>query len=150
MSQQTSFGTYKSVYEPVNQEKYVGEQNPICRSSWERAFCKWCDFNGKVKRWSSETVVVPYISMVDKKWHKYYVDFVVEFTDNKVVMFEIKPFKETQPPKKRKRTKQFLYEMKTYATNTSKWKAASEFAKRKGVSFQILTEHELRKLGIKI
>jgi hypothetical protein len=150
MLQRSSFGTYKSTYTPINEEKYVGDQDPICRSSWERAFCKWCDFNKNVVHWSSETVVIPYISKVDKKLHRYYVDFVVEFVDSKVVLFEIKPFKETQPPKVRKRTKRFLYEMKTYATNTSKWKAASEFAKRKGVSFQILTEHELRKLGIKI
>ena len=149
--EKSSYGTYHSTYTPVNAEKYKGHENPHMRSSWERAFAKWLDFNPKVKNWASEYVVVPYKSKVDGRIHRYYIDFIVEFTDNRVVLFEIKPDKETKPPKKRQRnTQRYLTEVKTFATNISKWEAAAAYAKQHNVSFQILTEHDLRKLGIKV
>ena len=56
----------------------------------------------------------------------------------------MKPKKQTKPPIKKSRvTKTYLYEMKTYAVNQAKWKAAQEFCKDNGMQFKIVTEEEL-------
>ena len=38
----------------------------------------YCDKEDNILSWGSEEVVVPYISPVDNKPHRYYVDFIVE------------------------------------------------------------------------
>ena len=76
----------------------------ICRSLWERKVCKYLDSNTNIIRWSSEEVVVPYYSPVDKKVRRYYPDFVIEKKDKddsvETIMIEVKPLKQTQrtPP----------------------------------------------------
>ena len=56
-------------------------------------------------------------------------------------MVEVKPEKQTAPPKKKSRvTKSYIYECKTYA-NQAKWKAAQEYLTR--IEFKIITEREL-------
>ena len=104
--------------------------------------------NPNVTKWASEEMAIPYLSPVDRKRHKYYPDFIIE-TKNKqgkleTVMIEVKPAKQTQPPKKpQRRTKRFLNEAKTYLTNQAKWEAASAFCEQKGWKFKILTEKEI-------
>ena len=62
-------------------------------------------------------------------------------------MIEVKPKRQTQPPKQKSRiTKGYLYEAKTYAVNQAKWKAANEWCKDRLLEFKIITEDEL---GIK-
>ena len=59
-------------------------------------------------------------------------------------MIEVKPAKQTRPPKPRKKvTQSYIYECKTYATNQAKWKAAYEWCKDKRIEFKIVTEKEL-------
>ena len=59
-------------------------------------------------------------------------------------MIEVKPAKQTQPPKKKKNvTKSYLYECKTYAVNQAKWAAAYEWCKDRKIEFKIVTEQEL-------
>ena len=44
----------KSRYKPKNPQKYQGNPNNIiCRSSWERKFCVWCDVNKNIISWAS-------------------------------------------------------------------------------------------------
>ena len=39
----------------------------------------WCDQqNSSVQEWGSEEIVIPYVSPVDGKRHKYYPDFYVK------------------------------------------------------------------------
>jgi len=47
----------------------------IFRSSWEFRFCKYCDTNEKILKWSSEPLQIPYYNPLDKKEHTYNVDF---------------------------------------------------------------------------
>lgn len=71
--------------------------------------------------------------------------------DGKTFLVEIKPKAQTKPPKKpTRRSRRYIRETMTYAKNQSKWKAANEFAKDNGVSFQVWTEETLKNLGIKI
>ena len=53
----------KSKYKPSHPTKYKGDaSNIICRSSWERKFCRWCDLNENILAWGSEEFCIPYIS----------------------------------------------------------------------------------------
>ena len=141
----------KSLFKPSHPEKYQGNPNNIiCRSSWERRFCFWCDTNENVLKWASEEFSIPYVAP-DGRVRRYYPDFLIEFRDIngkvKKQIIEVKPKKQTQPPKPGKRTtKSYLYEAQTYEKNMKKWQAACEFAKDNGIEFRIITEDEL---GIK-
>ena len=144
--------SYKSRYKPSYPNKYKGDPNNIiCRSSWERRFCSWCDLNENIISWGSEEFFIPYLSPVDNRVHKYYPDFIIKVKESsgqiKTYVIEVKPKKQTQPPKPKSRvTKGFIYEAKTYAVNQAKWKAAVEFCKDRMIEFKIITEDEL---GIK-
>ena len=142
----------KSKYKPSFPQKYKGDPNNIiCRSSCERKFCRWCDLNENVLQWGSEEFYIPYISPVDNRVHKYFPDFIIKVKESngqiKTYVIEVKPKKQTKPPTKKSRvTKSYLYEVKTYAVNEAKWKAAKEFCDDRLIEFKIITEDEL---GIK-
>ena len=120
--------TYKSRYYPSFPKKYKGDPNNIiCRSSWERKMCRWCDLNENVLQWGSEEFSIPYVSPIDNRVHKYFPDFIVKLRENsgrtKTYVIEVKPKKQTRPPKPGKRkTKSFIYETMEYAKNQAKWK----------------------------
>lgn len=139
---------YKTKYKPKNKSKYIGDPTKIiCRSLWERRFCKYLDENINIIRWGSEEVIVPYYSPVDKKTHRYYPDFIVEKKDkdNKIstLLIEIKPEKQTKPPKKTKNKKSYIRECFTYETNIAKWTAAEKVCDNEGWQFLILTEKDI-------
>lgn len=141
--------TYKGRFKVKNPLKYKGDiSNVIYRSLWELRFMKWCDENSSIKEWGSETVIVPYVSPVDNKIHRYFVDFYikVETKTNGVdtYLVEIKPERFTKPPDRPKRTsKRFIDEVYQYGVNEAKWKAAFEFCKDRNMKFVILTEKDL-------
>ena len=71
--------------------------------------------------------------------------------NGQTILVEIKPKKETLPPKQPKRkTKKFLNEVITFSKNQDKWEAADQYAKHKGWKFQVWTEETLKNLGIKV
>ena len=144
--------TYKGRYRVVNAKKYKGDiSNIVYRSLWELKFMKWCDDNISVVEWGSETIIIPYISPIDNKIHRYFVDFYVKIKNkNNLIekyLIEIKPEKFTKPPEiPSKKTKRFIDEVFQYGVNDAKWKAAFEFCKDRNMKFVILTEKDL---GIK-
>lgn len=106
------------------------------------------DKDPNVISWGSETIIVPYISPVDGRKHRYYVDFIVtkKLPNGKTQtsLIEIKPLKQTKPPKKRaKITKAYINEINTWGVNEAKWKYAQEFCKDRGWKFEIYTEQTL-------
>lgn len=140
---------HKRKYIPKNPEKYVGNPtNIIMRSSWETKFALWCDMNSSVLKWNSEETIIPYISPIDNKPHRYFVDFKIRIRDKngniKDYLVEIKPYKQTMPPVPgQRKTQKFLTEVQTWGVNDAKWKAARAYAKQRGLEFIILTENEL-------
>jgi len=144
--------TYKGRFRVVNAVKYKGDiTNIVYRSLWELKFMKWCDTSISVVEWGSETVIVPYISPIDNKVHRYFVDFYIKVrTKTNTIekyLIEIKPEKFTKPPDiPKKQTKRFIDEVFQYGVNDAKWKAAFEFCKDRNMKFVILTEKDL---GIK-
>lgn len=136
-------------YSVRNPSKYKGNHlNVIFRSSWENKLCRWLDTNANVIKWSSETVIVPYVSPKDDRIHRYFIDFYAEIYDNKKVLrkflIEVKPFAQTQEPKPpKKQTRRFLEECVTYKVNQSKWASARAFASVHGFEFIIMDETSL-------
>lgn len=138
---------HKRLYRPINPEKYTGDpSNIVMRSSWETKFALWCDKNPDIVKWSSEETVIPYISPIDKKPHRYFVDFKIQTREGKIFLVEIKPEVQTRKPEGTRKTKKFLIEAQTFMVNQAKWMYAKEYAKRRGWEFIVLTEKEL---GIK-
>ncbi len=112
---------------------------------------KWCDTNPSVEEWGSETIIVPYISPLDRKVHRYFVDFYIKVKDKtgkvEKYLIEIKPERFTKPPEiPQKKTKRFVDEVFQYGVNEAKWKAAFEYCQDRNMKFIILTEKDL---GIK-
>jgi len=144
--------SYKGKYTIKKPEKYAGDPSKVIyRSLWERNAFRWCESNPKVKLWNSEEVVIPYKYSVDQRLHRYYVDLLIEMDNKKIYLVEIKPKKDTTPPKKKSRkTKKYIQESLTFIKNQDKWKAASEFAEHNGWHFQVWTEETLKNLGIKV
>jgi hypothetical protein len=140
---------YSGLFKPKHPEKYVGDPtNIVYRSSWEVKVMSWLDNNDSIITWASEELYIPYISPVDNRWHRYFPDFLVKFRtkDNKLstMMLEVKPKKQTaQPDPQKRKTKQFINEVKTWGVNQAKWKAASEYCLDRGWEFKLITEDHL-------
>ena len=140
--------TYKGSFKPKNPSKYKGNPtNIVYRSSWELSYMMQLDSDASVLQWSSEETVIPYLSPIDSRVHRYFVDFYVKKkTDQGIVEFlvEIKPKKQTTAPAvQNKPTKRYIKEVQTWGVNEAKWKAAEKFAKSRGWDFIILTEDHL-------
>ena len=139
----------KSKYKPSHPRKYKGNaENIICRSSWERKFCRYCDLNENILEWGSEEFYIPYVSPVDRKVHKYFPDFIIKVRESsgevKTYVIEVKPKRETAPPTVgKKQRKTLIKESTTYAINQAKWKSAREFCEDKGMEFKIFTEDHI-------
>ena len=136
---------YRGKYRVSNPRKYKGDaRNVVYRSSWEYKFMQWCDSHPSVEEWASEEIIIPYISPVDGKRHRYFPDFYVK-VGNKKYIAEVKPSYQTKEPKTQKRnTKKYISEVMTYAVNQAKFKAATEFCKDHGWEFMVVTEKELK------
>lgn len=144
--------TYKGRFTPQNPKKYRGDPTKIIyRSSWERRVMKSLDENINVLEWSSEEIAIPYISPVDRRYHRYFPDFVtrVKKPDGSIenIMIEVKPKAQTKEPKvQSKKTRRYITEVMTYGVNQAKWASAREYCENRGWKFQLITEVEL---GIK-
>ena len=142
----------KGRFSPKNPKKYDGDPtNIIYRSSYELKVMKYLDDNQNVISWASEEFFIPYVSPVDNRYHRYYIDFKVKIKNKegliKTIIIEVKPFYQTQEPKVQKRkTKRYIEEVVTYGVNQAKFSAARAYAEERGWEFMILTENEL---GIK-
>lgn len=104
------------------------------RSGWELEFCKYLDNNIDVLSWSYEKIMIEYISNKStKKKRKYYPDFFVEYKNGDKYIYEIKP----------KRKLQNLLVAK-------KAEAAIIWSNHHGMTYKILSEDDIRQLGIKL
>lgn len=135
---------YKGKFRPQNRDKYKGDTSDIrYRSGWELKFMKYLDRQPEVLRWSSEEIIIPYKSPIDGKWHRYFPDFWVK-TAKGETLIEIKPKKQTKPPKLNpKHKRRYLKEVKTWGINEAKWKAAEIVCEKRGWKWKILTEDTL-------
>lgn len=140
---------YSGRFIPKHPKKYVGDpSNIIYRSSWECKLMSWLDQNPAIISWASEELIIPYVSPVDNRQHRYFPDFLVKMRTKdgtlKTMILEVKPKKQTMQPEIRKRiTKQYLAEVQTWGVNQAKWKAATEYCLDRGWEFRLITEDHL-------
>ena len=142
---------YKGKYKVKNPQKYIGDStNVIYRSLMELNFMKWCERSEKVLKWNSEEVVIPYISPMDKKRHRYFPDFLIQ-TNKGWTLIEVKPLIQTKPPKKiliekvtLKKKRRYVKAVKTWLINEAKWNAAKKVCEVNGWKFELMTEKQLQ------
>ena len=119
------------------------------KSGLEYKAIKYFDMNKFVNKWSLEPFAVKYYKPTTGKFHRYFVDFFIEFENNQKFLVEIKSSGETIEPKKpSKKTQKAILNyqkaLQTYIVNQAKWKAATEFAESNNMRFIVLTEKELK------
>jgi hypothetical protein len=141
---------YRGKFKIKNSQKYKGNpSNIIYRSLMELRFMKWCDSSEKILQWSSEEVVIPYISPIDNKRHRYFPDFLIQ-TAKGWFLIEVKPQIESRPPKKKlveklnlKKKRRYMKSVRTWLVNEAKWIAAKKVCEVEGWTFEIFTEKQL-------
>lgn len=106
------------------------------------------DTNPSVIEWSNEEIVIPYLSPVDNRWHRYFPDFFVRVRNKtgliESMILEVKPLKQSVAPQVKKRiTRAYITEVMTYGVNQAKWKAATEYCKDRSWTFKVITEQDL-------
>ena len=140
---------YSGKFSPKNTNKYLGDPTNIWyRSLWERRVMVHLDINPSVVEWSNEEIVIPYLSPVDNRWHRYFPDFFVRVKNRsgmlESMILEVKPKSQAQPPTKRSKvTKRYITEVMTWGVNEAKWKAAVEYCKDRSWTFKVITEEDL-------
>jgi len=143
------YNNVKDTFIPRNSEKYTGTYPIVVRSTWERMFMQWLDANPNVIEWKSESTYIKYFDPVYNRWRRYYPDFLICLRDNngniQRHLIEIKPYKETVPPRFGKGDSQRTKMIKeaNYKRNKAKFKAAIEYCRQMGYGWKILTEREL-------
>lgn len=140
---------YSGKFSPKNTNKYLGDPTNIWyRSLWERRVMVHLDSNPNVIQWSNEEIVIPYLSPIDNRLHRYFPDFFVRIKNKQGLVestiLEVKPSSQAKPPPMRSRvTKQYIREVATWGVNEAKWKAADEYCKDRNWKFVVVTEKDL-------
>lgn len=102
------------------------------RSGWELAFALWLDAQDDVLTYRYEPYFIEYLSNYrTKKMRKYYPDFEVTKTNGVKTLIEIKPKKKVN-----------------VAKNVKKFTSASTYCLNNGMTFVVVTEVELKALGL--
>lgn len=102
------------------------------RSGWEFEFMKALDTDPNVKSYGYETLIIPYLKNPRaRKASKYFPDFIIEYQDGSTVIVEIK-------------SSSFLLRK----VNLAKWEACERYCNSKGWKFEVMTEVELKKMGL--
>lgn len=90
------------------------------------------DSNPNVETWSYEKIVIEYVSnLKTKKVRKYYPDFFVKYLDGMMEIIEVKP---------KRRLEQLTVKKKT--------EAAKQWCSEHGMTYKVLTEIELKDIGL--
>ena len=147
--------SYKGKFRPKNPNKYKGNpSNIIYRSLLERRFMVYLDNNPSILKWQSEEIIIPYVSPVDNRVHRYFPDFYIKYknSDGKIIeeLIEVKPFNQCSPPNPKKKltntgrtSKRYLKEVQTYIVNDAKWNQAMKYCKDRNWKWRILTEKDI-------
>jgi len=158
---------------PKNKDKVLklnSEGGVYYRSSWEQKIMIWLDLKDEIFQWGAECLEIPYqmthFENGDSriKAHRYYPDFFYRMRGDdgvlKEVVVEVKPMKEykmvialtegklTVPDKGMKKLKSFEYDLKMAYKNKQKWETMIKWCKKKGYSFIIITEDNLKNFSV--
>ena len=126
-----------------NKEKFLGNRDPIYRSSWEFQFMKFCDEHPSIIKWASESIKIPYRNPFTGKYTIYVPDFFISYIDAEgkqhTELIEVKPHNQTSI-KEAKRNKR---DQAHAVLNHAKWEAANAWCKQNKIRFRIVTENDM-------
>lgn len=133
-------------FQPTNPNKYIGKGLPTYRSGWEWAFMRFCDTNDNVLQWASECVTIPYRNPFTGRQTVYVPDFLITYRtrDNttRAELVEIKPKKQSVIEGRMNSRDRAVV-----ALNHAKWAAATQWCRRNGLTFRVVTENDIFKNG---
>lgn len=133
----------KGKFNLKNPKKYIGKKTPTYRSSWEFAFCKFCDEHPGISQWASEAIQIPYRHPLTGKHTIYVPDFFISYVDRNgkqhAELIEVKP--ENQTIKERLGSSKI--NRLQWVINQVKWEAARSWCKQQGIDFRIVTEKDM-------
>jgi len=134
-------------YKLKNPEKYIGLGTPRYRSSWEISVMRMCDENPAIQQWASESIKIPYRDPLTGKQTVYVPDFLVVYVDKNqkkhAELWEVKPKNQAVLESVGKDK----YRQANYIKNMAKWEVATQFCKKAGLKFRVITEEELFHMG---
>jgi len=98
------------------------------------------DTSPMVRKWVSEprNLGISYMSPLDRKVHRYWPDFLVQYIDGNIEILEIKPLKQSVAESATNNVDKI-----ELLKNVAKWAAADRFAKSIGGRFRVITERTL-------
>lgn len=142
---------HQGKYTVKNKDKYVGDvKSVVYRSGYEKKVFLKLDRNPNILQWGSESRAIPYFSTIDNKIRRYFPDLWVKYKDKfgtiRYDCVEIKPYKQTLPPKKgggKNSKRRYVNECLTYKKNKDKWDACEKWCDKNGWNFRLMTENEI-------
>ena len=120
----------KNNFSKFKQGNFHSEKNQcdiFFRSGLELKFLKILEKNPNVRKYKAESLQIEYF--FEGSSHNYIPDILVEYTDGKIELWEIKPKSQTK-----------------WAKNVAKWKAANVYCQKRSWEFIVMTENALKKL----
>jgi hypothetical protein len=139
----------KGIFRIKNAKKYIGNKDPIYRSSWEFTFMNFCDSHPNIINWASESIKIPYKNPLTGKNTIYVPDFFIVYVDRtgkqKSELIEVKPASQTL----REKVGRSKYNQASYILNQAKWQAAAKWCKQNRIHFRIVTENDMFHKGKK-
>jgi len=137
----------QGIFQPKNPDKYIGTGPITYRSAWELTFMNVCDNHPNIQQWASESLKIPYMDPFDPtKKRNYIPDFLIIYVDKDggkhAELIEIKPLSQSIPEAAKTRKDQ-----EAIILNEAKWKAAYAWCRANGMTFRIMTEHQLYRGG---
>ena len=131
----------RGYYIPINEDKYIQPQDktmnskpyPEYRSSWEQFYMKVLDSSNRVNKWGCEVLPIQYYDTQQNKFRRYFPDFFILLEDGSRHIHEIKPASQRKNQ-----------------NNIDKWKAAEDYCSNHNITFRVVTEIDLKKMGMKI
>lgn len=133
-------------FEPRNAHKYVGKRTPVFRSSWELVMMRFLDDHPGVLQWASEAIAIPYMCPFRHCRSQYVPDFFIVYVDRDgaqhIEVVEVKPQKETGTKPTRSRRDALMA-----VKNQAKWAAAQAYCAANNMTFRVVTEFDLFRMG---
>jgi hypothetical protein len=151
-------GYKQGFWKPSNPQKLLNENLPFYRSKLEADYMRLLDRSPKIKKWGSELYWISYKKIQKDgtvRNARYFVDFIIETSDGKIILAEIKPQKQINNVKlltenktliksPREKISTWNYRINETLMNIQKWKTAKEHCDKKGWEFQIWSEKDLK------
>lgn len=135
---------HKGFYNLKDPSKYIGNNPPYYRSSWEFQLMHKFDTSTAIKEWSSEPIKLKYLNPLKQRYSWYVPDFFVVYIDknNKQhrELIEVKPLKESSIVEAKSERDKI-----NCIINDSKWRVAKRWCQERGIVFRVITERELHK-----